>query len=128
MGRTAVRAGWRGDAVVRGGGVEVAEAVVVFGGEDDVFGAGLFGDARPLVGVEIDGVEGLVEREPPLSLVFGVGVRQWPDQAGVGLGPGAEVDEKSEFGVLPLVKLAGRRMLGEGRGSEKKNQEDDLRF
>lgn len=45
------------DVVGGGGGVEHAEAVVVFGGDDDVFHAGGLGQGYDLCGVEVGGVE-----------------------------------------------------------------------
>ena len=110
----AVWASGGGDAVVGVGGVEVAEAVVMFCGKDDVFSSGLFGDAGPFVGIEIRRVEGCVEVEPLLPLDFGVGRRQRPDHARFRLRPGAEVDEKAELCVLPVV-LVRRGVLCEGR-------------
>ena len=41
--------------------VEHGKAVVMLGGDDDVFLAGILGDRDPLVGVELDGVEFLGE-------------------------------------------------------------------
>jgi len=47
------------DAIVGGGGLENAEARVMRGGKDHVFGAGELTERGPLVGVEQLGVKGL---------------------------------------------------------------------
>ena len=68
--------------------VEHAKAVVVLGGEDDVFHAGVFGDFDPLVGVELHRVESLVEvivfldgtcalRDQPISVPLRLTGPQW---------------------------------------------------
>ncbi len=50
-----------GDLVVGEFRIELAEAVVVLGGEDQVLHAGVFGELHPLVGVELHRVEHAVE-------------------------------------------------------------------
>jgi hypothetical protein len=97
----------------------------MLGGKDDVFRAGFLGDTDPLIGVKAGGVEGGIEVEPFGPLLFGVGGGQGPNEAGMGLGPGAEVDEDAEFGGLPAVELSGRGVLGEpGRGEQETKKED----
>ena len=95
---------------------EHAKAVVVLGGDDDIFHPGVLGEAHPLFGVEPHGVELARELlvlgyrhlgffEKPLA-VIGLAV---PLAGGHGINP--PMDEQPEPGVAepghPLVALGG---------------------
>ena len=77
-----------GDSMSAGRIGPQAEAVVVFGGENDTFHAGCFGCGRPLAAVEGSGIEG----------VFGFGSLT-PLKAGEGVG--AKVAEHVGLHALP---------------------------
>ena len=110
-------------------GPEHAEAVVVFGGDDDVFHAGILGQAHPFLGVELHRVELAGELlvlgdghlgflEEPFAVV-GVAV---PLAGGHGID--APVNEQAEAGLAEpghaLVALGGRfgGLGNEGGGDE----------
>ena len=91
-----------GDLEVGQGGVEEAEAVVVFGGDGDVASAGILGEGHPLLGIEAHGVEPLCQRR-----VLGAGDRlvvHYP-LAAAQQRVEAEMDEHAEAALVEPAQL-----------------------
>jgi len=113
----AIRRARAGDLIIGELRIELAEAVVVLGGEHEILHAGVLGKLHPLVGVELDRVEDAVEVIVDLHRdVAGVGVV--PPAPFPGPGPtdlGADdahrtpVDEHSEAQVFPAFDRGGGR-------------------
>ena len=95
-------------------GIEQAEPVVMFGGENGILHAGIFADAGPLLRVEINRIE-LVSKAPvPLFVILvpaafrayhPVFVAQVPRLHYPGDGVQAPVDEHPELEVLPGIQF-----------------------
>ena len=108
--------------------IKHAEAVVVFGGEDDVFHAGTLGGFCPALGIELFGIECFVERPVGSLVVLVVGaasvdprlIADIPALHDAPLGVDAPVHHEAELQVLPFgdalqnggVALGDRVVLG----------------
>ena len=110
-------------------GAEHAEAVVVLGGDDDVFHAGVLGQAHPLLGVELHRVELagelLVLRDGHLGLLeepFAVVGLALPLAGGHGID--APVNEQPEAGLAEPGHALVARRLGFGGGSRARLHEE----
>ncbi len=118
-----------GDGIVAVLGVIHGKTIMVLGGENHIFHTRFFGGGGPLVGIELSGVEFLIEIPVPLFVsivVHGAVARNpvfvfrtyRPRLHDAGYGIQTPVDNHAEFEILPLVKvrahigLAGRRVLG----------------
>ena len=104
------------DAEIRCFSVEHGEAVVVFGGEDDVLHADQLGETRPLGGVELCGVEGFGELFDVALKVVVAGTDHGMADLEAELGIDSPVNEEAKAEVaepleaLGLVARAGDRL------------------
>jgi hypothetical protein len=114
-----------GDFVIGVGGVEHAEAVVVFGGEDDVALAGGFGEADEGAGVELFRVEADGQ-----GTVFGFGdagvllAHDGPGGFDAGERIGAPMDEHAELGVVEAMLALGLVGVGGEAGGNEQDEGD----
>ena len=106
-----------------------AKAVMVFGGDDDVFHAGAFGDADPFAGIEVGGIELGGEffvfgrRYFGLQLdPFGVVFLAFPFAGGDGVD--APMNEHAEPGLVEPGHPVGVFGRGEREGEEERDGEE----